>query len=116
VPVILLKPPLYILNIYIRLYIPRLLRPFYKLLYAIKADEASLCFRHLELYLYFHLIKPSSRYRVAIAALLSRLRAPRLLRPSSKSLRYQMGPHRGALISFLGEALISFLWLEALGP
>jgi len=114
-PVILPKPPPYMLNIYIRLRAPRLLRPSYKSPYAIGADEASLCFRHLELCPCFHLVKPSSRCRVAVAALSSRSRAPRLLRPSSKSFRYRMGPRRGALTSSLGKALTSSLWLEALG-
>jgi len=115
-PVILLKPPPYILNIYIRLRAPRLLRPSYKSPYAIKADEASLYFRHLELCPCFHLIKLSGRCRVAIIVLSSKSRAPRLLRPSFKSSGYQIGPYRGALTSSLDKALISSLWLEALGP
>jgi len=69
-PMIPLKPPPYILNIYIRLRAPRLLKPFYKLSYVIGADEAGLCFRHLELCLYFHLVKLFSRYRVAVTSLL----------------------------------------------
>jgi len=76
-PMIPLKPPPYILNIYIKLRAPRLLRPSYKLFYAIGADKASLYFRHLKLCPYFHLIKPSGRYRVAITSLSQRCRLGR---------------------------------------
>jgi hypothetical protein len=53
---------------------------------------------------------PSRRYRIAVASLSSRSRAPRLLRPSSESPEctgYQIGPRRGALTSSLGRALTS---------
>ena len=66
---ILLKPPPYILNMYVRLRTPHLLKPSYKSFYAIGANEASLYFRHLKLYLCFHLIKLSSHYRVAVISL-----------------------------------------------
>ena len=49
-PVIPPKPPLYMLDIYIRLRILRLLRPSYKLPNAIGAVKAGLYFYHLELY------------------------------------------------------------------
>ncbi|OCK99523.1 uncharacterized protein K441DRAFT_653087, partial [Cenococcum geophilum 1.58] len=51
------------------------------------AVEAGLCFHCLEICPCFHLVKPSGRRRVAVASLSlsSRSRAPRLLRPSSKS-------------------------------
>jgi len=60
-PVIPLKPSLYILNIYVRLRILRLLRPSYKSPYAIGAIEAGLCFRHLELCLCCHYSDPPCR-------------------------------------------------------
>ena len=115
--IISLKPPLYILNIYVKLRALRLLKSFYKLPYIIKANETSLCFRHLKLYLYFYLIRPSSHCCVAvifIIVLSFKSRAPRLLRPSFKFFRYQIGPYREALISFLGKALINSLWLKVL--
>ena len=54
----------------IRLRALRLLRPSYKSPLMPWGRKAGLCFRCLELYPCFHLIKPSGRCHVAIASLL----------------------------------------------
>src|SRR5437016_714961 len=103
-----------LIRICIRLRAPRLLRPSCESpasrlrVERHRAVEAGLCFRCLELCPCFHLVKPSSCRRVAVALLLTRSRAPRLLRPSRESpaSRLRVERHRAV------EAGLCFRCLE----